>query len=127
MNRLGRLRDSRVIVALLALVFCAAPVPGDVGSCGQPATELDEETFFDSKDYIDCLRCDECGFRNEACTTACEGTSPVRSFPEGCLPLVHDGEVCLRALIHASCEDYVAYVDDRQPKVPTECNFCPLR
>jgi hypothetical protein len=47
------------------------------------------------------------------------------AFPEGCLPLVHDGEVCLRALLYATCAEYEAYVDDARPKVPSECDFCP--
>jgi hypothetical protein len=46
-------------------------------------------------------------------------------FPEGCAPLVHDGEVCLRALHFASCDAYRGYVDDAAPTVPTECDFCP--
>jgi len=47
------------------------------------------------------------------------------SFPERCLPLVHDGEVCLRALLNASCGDYSQYMSDDSPTAPTECNFCP--
>jgi hypothetical protein len=41
------------------------------------------------------------------------------------VPLVHDGEVCLRALDDAACEDYLEYMSDVAPTVPTECNFCP--
>jgi hypothetical protein len=52
---------------------------------------------------------------------------PVPSeFPKGCFPLVHDGEVCLRALSYSTCDEYVEYLDDRVPRIPTECNFCPL-
>jgi hypothetical protein len=41
------------------------------------------------------------------------------------VPLVHDGEVCLRALDDGGCEDYRNYMSDLSPSVPTECNFCP--
>jgi hypothetical protein len=40
---------------------------------------------------------------------------------------VHDGEVCLRVLLHASCDDYASYMNDRAPAAPSECQFCPLR
>jgi hypothetical protein len=39
--------------------------------------------------------------------------------------LVHDGEVCLRALEVAACDDYALFMDDVAPSLPTECNFCP--
>jgi len=112
-------------VVVLALL-CAAPVPGDIGACGQEVQELDPGTFFRAKKAVDCDRCTECSFGTEACQVACDPSVPWdRAFPEGCLPLVHDGEVCLRVLLHASCSDYLSYVDDERPEVPTECNFCP--
>jgi hypothetical protein len=111
---------------LLSLLFCTAPTPGDVGGCGQRPAELDPGTFFASKANIDCQRCAECSVTSKSCETACSDPPP-STFPDGCLPLVHDGEVCLRALLHASCDDYASYMSDGSPSVPTECNFCPER
>ena len=89
---------------LLVALLCLAPTPGDVGGCGQPAQELDAPIFFATKKAIDCQQCRRCGFANQTCALACDSSAEVAvSFPEGCLPLVHDGEVCLRRLQHASC------------------------
>jgi hypothetical protein len=110
----------------LAVVLGMGPTIGDIGSCAQPADQLDAPTFFFIKAGVDCDRCGECGLRTKLCESAC--TAPTRaSFPAGCRPLVHDGEVCLRALIHASCDDYAAYVNDGAPTAPSECQFCPIR
>ena len=50
-----------------------------------------------------------------------------RHFPEGCDPIVHDGEVCLNALEAAGCGDYEAYVKDGEDRqAPNECRFCPV-
>jgi hypothetical protein len=115
------------LLALFVLIFCAAPTPGDVGGCGQRPHELDPEVFFTSKDSIDCDRCRECKLDDNTCKRACEGNQTTQDFPKDCVPLVHDGEVCLRALLYASCDDYKTYVSDSQPQTPTECNFCPVR
>jgi hypothetical protein len=117
---------SHLCLALLALLFCTAPTPGDIGGCGQKPQELDPGVFFASKEAIDCQRCGECGIESKACRDACQSpdTYPT-TFPERCLPLVHDGEVCLRKLQYASCGDYASYMSDVSPSVPTECNFCP--
>ncbi|HWZ88389.1 MAG TPA: hypothetical protein VNW92_06050 [Polyangiaceae bacterium] len=113
-------------LALFALLLCTAPTPGDVGGCGQRPQELDPQTFFASKEAIDCQRCQECAIGTTACSNACTAPdSYPKSFPERCLPLVHDGEVCLRALLYASCADYEQYMSDKSPTAPTECNFCP--
>lgn len=122
------LRGERARLALtgLALLFCMAPTPGDVGGCGQKPAELDPQIFFESKANIDCERCQECGLASIACTRACDPSQALETeFPKNCVPLVHDGEVCLRALQYASCDDYRTYVSDVSPSVPTECNFCP--
>jgi hypothetical protein len=116
---------TRAALAAVALLFCAAPTPGDVGGCGQDAQELDSEVFFLSKANIDCERCQDCRLTTGACERACDASAPVPALPEGCVPLVHDGEVCLRALLFAACSDYAGYVADREPRIPTECNFCP--
>lgn len=113
-------------LALIVLLFCMAPTPGDIGGCGQSPDLLDAPTFFANKKLIDCSRCDECGFDESACSKACTDEYPIATaFPKDCYPLVHDGEVCLRALRHASCDDYASYVDDFAPSTPSECNFCP--
>jgi hypothetical protein len=117
----------KLAVCVMTVLFLAGPVPGDIGGCGQRADELDPYRFFISKDFIDCERCSECDLASRTCSAACDFASRDREFPEECVPLVHDGEVCLRALKAASCSDYAGYVDDRSPEVPTECNFCPAR
>lgn len=117
-------RAARALLAFVLLAFCAAPVPGDVGGCNQSAEELDPVAFFGSKAHLDCDRCNECGIESDACTRACAAASQ-SEFPKDCVPLVHDGEVCLRALGAASCSDYGEYVRDDAPRVPTECDFCP--
>lgn len=117
---------TRRLATVLAVLLCAAPVPGDIGSCGQPIQRLDAGRFFSAKKVVDCRQCTECDVPTRACEEACDGDAkPASSFPTGCVPLVHDGEVCLRALLYASCDDYAGYMDDQSPQVPTECNFCP--
>jgi hypothetical protein len=116
-----------VLIGLLGM-FVAAPTPGDIGGCGQPAQELDAGTFFASKYDIDCKRCKQCGMQSTACAKECDPKTKIpESFPEHCYPLVHDGEVCLRALYNASCSEYADYMSDSNPSSPTECNFCPAR
>lgn len=119
-------RTPSLLALITLLLFCAAPTPGDIGGCGQEAVELDAEQFFGIKAGIDCDRCRECGIDSESCQTACSGSEIAgQDFPSDCLPLVHDGEVCLRALSQAACGDYVEYMSDAAPRVPTECDFCP--
>jgi hypothetical protein len=108
------------------VVSSAAPTAGDIGGCGQQAALLDDAKFFAQKARIDCDRCQTCGFASETCELACEGDTG-ETFPAGCQPLVHDGEVCLRALTDADCDDYASYVVDQGATTPTECAFCPLR
>lgn len=111
-------------LALAAL--CLAPTAGNVGSCGQEAVLLDADKFGAQKRGIDCSRCTTCGLSTTACEAACgEGRIEV-VFPEGCAPLVHDGEVCLDALWAASCDEFEQYVADEGATIPTECDFCPL-
>ena len=120
------LRRERVplAIACVALLFCTAPTPGDIGGCGQKPGELSPEIFFDSKANVDCQRCQECDLSSKSCSNACDALGS-KAFPDRCVPLVHDGEVCLRALQYASCDDYRSYMSDTSPSVPTECNFCP--
>lgn len=119
-----RSRSRRVVVTLALL--CLAPTAGDIGSCGQEAVELDEAKFFREKERIDCLACQSCVLDSPvACAQACDAVVNVVPFPDGCLPLVHDGEVCLNALEAASCDDMAKYLDKDAPTIPFECNFCP--
>ncbi len=115
----------KVAVGLIALAFCAAPVPGDVGGCGQEPQELDPDTFFWSLQQYECERCSECELSTRACERACLEQAHQTEFPKDCVPLVHDGEVCLRALQNGSCDDYSALMSDTAPTIPTECDFCP--
>ncbi len=110
----------------LGAAVCMAPTPGDIGGCGQEAQDLDAPAFFLSLQSIQCDRCQECRIRTAVCEAACSGADVPEAFPEGCFPLVHDGTVCLRAMIQASCEDHREFAAD-PPSVPTECNFCPER
>jgi len=113
-------------LAVVLFVFLGmAPTVGDIGSCGQAADDLDAPTFFDLKARTDCQRCRECGLTGKLCTNACMDP-PQTFFLTGCHPLVHDGEVCLRVLLHASCDDYASYMNDGAPTAPSECQFCPL-
>lgn len=115
----------KAALGFVLLAFCAAPVPGDVGGCGQEPQELDPGTFFASKQYIECAHCRDCGLETAACSRACEDELVQSSFPVDCVPLVHDGEVCLRALDDGSCEDFRNFMSDVAPQAPTECGFCP--
>jgi hypothetical protein len=115
----------KAALGFLALAFCAAPVPGDVGGCGQDPQELDPETFFWSLQGIECDHCRSCQITSAACDRACADSLVQSQFPVNCVPLVHDGEVCLRALQDGGCSDFRDYMSDRAPTVPTECDFCP--
>jgi hypothetical protein len=114
-----------VAFALIALVFGTGPTVGDVGACGKTATTLDETQFSQARKVADCRRCGECGLSTARCTRACDPKQPGDVvFPPSCHPLFHDGEVCLDALLAASCSNYAAYVDDNAPETPSECDFC---
>ncbi|APR78138.1 Hypothetical protein A7982_03485 [Minicystis rosea] len=132
-TRKGRVtRGELVRLAVVAVFFLAAPTAGDIGSCNQKASDLDAAKFFGAKQTIDCQRCTECTelLDSPACQAACGQAVPL-SFPTGCYPLVHDGEVCLNALQVASCDDYrfyiLGYTGDPNATIPTECDFCPPR
>ena len=116
----------RALLALVALLFLAAPYSGDLGCTGKPTVDLDATKFFDAKQDDDCQACLDCGFTTHACAVAC-GPYLGGSFPDQCFPLVHDGDVCLHALEAASCGAYQSYVADQGSTVPTECDFCPPR
>ena len=114
------------LLLLLAGMLSLAPTAGDIGGCGQPLVALDARKFFDEKQTIDCRRCFQCGLTSAACERACGPFAEVAEFPAGCAPLVHDGEVCLNALLASDCDDYAAYTSAVAATAPSECNFCPL-
>lgn len=128
MTKADRSRRSALIrfsFAVLLAVLCAAPTPGDIGGCGQAPDPLDAELFFSEKAGVDCEKCNECGFSSQHCTLSCSPDLVQSAFPEGCEPLVHDGEVCLRALRATGCSNYEEYVRDAGRQAPSECLFCP--
>jgi len=111
-------------LAIVALLFLAAPTAGDIGGCNESPAELDPNKFFLAKQQIDCAQCGACSLVTTPCMVAC-GPAMGGTFPPNCYPLVHDGEVCLDALQAASCSDYASYVANEGSTVPTECDFCP--
>jgi hypothetical protein len=116
----------RATFAVAVVLFCAAPTPGDIGGCGQRVQPLDPQAFYERKKSTDCEKCRECEFTTDFCKDACDkDMAPPTEFPEGCDPIVHDGEVCLNALDAASCGDYETYVKDKGREAPNECRFCP--
>jgi hypothetical protein len=115
----------KATLGFIALAFCAAPVPGDVGGCGQAADSLDPQAFFSSLQDSECQQCRDCDVASATCERACGAALVQSRFPEDCVPLVHDGEVCLRAIQQSSCSDIRDLMSDASPSLPTECNFCP--
>jgi hypothetical protein len=124
-NRPSRADVIRLGIAVL--FFAAAPTAGDIGGCGQAENDLDPGKFFATKQSVDCDRCTACALTTKACDTACAPGLLVRDFPPGCVPLEHDGEVCVDALAAAGCSDYARYMADENSTIPTECNFCPAQ
>jgi hypothetical protein len=119
-----RTRGLALAVAVLgALVM--APTVGDTGGCGRTATELERDRYENGRKLQDCERCQECGLATARCERACDPKElPEILLPATCRPLLHDGEVCLRALAAASCSTFASYVDDDAPTTPSECEFC---
>ncbi|GAC1353163.1 MAG: hypothetical protein NVS3B20_20010 [Polyangiales bacterium] len=123
-NRPSPSRTSIAFVIALALLV-SAPVVGDVGACGAVAETLDAQRFFNARLEDECTRCNECANSSPGCRRACDRKTPrPLTFPPGCHPLVHDGEVCLHAIEALSCNAFGDLVSDN-PIVPTECDFCP--
>jgi hypothetical protein len=112
-------------LGLAVLFFAAAPTAGDIGGCGQAENDLDPRKFFATKQNVDCARCTACGLTTDACGKACAPGLLFTDFAPGCVPLEHDGEVCVDALAAAGCSDYAHYMADEASTIPTECNFCP--
>lgn len=113
-----------LVVVTLGLLSLA-PTAGDVGGCGASVEELDEARFARARKLVDCQRCTECGIATERCKAACDPKAPNEvGFPARCYPLLHDGEVCLNALLASSCSTYELYVDDAVRAIPSECEFC---
>ncbi len=110
----------------IVLAICAlAPTVGDVGGCGSEIAPLDAQKYFAERLRVECARCRECGLRSAACSRACDRRTVVpTTFPAGCRPVEHDGQVCLRAIEALSCDGFADVVSPA-PIVPTECDFCP--
>jgi hypothetical protein len=125
MSSIRRHTAFRLGVIFALAVLCAAPTPGDIGGCGQHPTPLDPQTFFELKRERDCQKCNDCKFTTAYCSEVCATNYELPSLPEGCVPLVHDGEVCLDALEAADCDEYSDYVKDEGRVLPSECQFCP--
>jgi hypothetical protein len=125
MSGLRRHAAFRFGFVLVLGAVCAAPTPGDVGGCGQHPDVLDTDTFFELKRERDCEKCGECHFTSDFCTAVCAPDYPLPTLPEGCVPLVHDGEVCLDALEATGCGQYEKYTRDQDRLAPSECQFCP--
>ena len=117
---------ARLGLVMVLGVLAMAPTVGDVGGCNEQADELSAEKFFRARLESECQRCKACEIAaNPGCKRACAPNPFLPSvFPKGCRPLVHDGEVCLRAIEDLSCEAF-ADVVAANPVVPTECDFCP--
>jgi hypothetical protein len=121
-------RRELVLLGLVSLAFAAAPTAGDIGGCGAPAEEISEERYVVSRKHTDCRRCTECGLQTQRCVAACDEKAPPDiDLPSSCHPLVHDAQVCLNALVAASCGAFASYVDDDAPSSPPECDFCRLQ
>jgi hypothetical protein len=114
----------RVLAMIAIVVLGTGPTVGDIGGCGATATEMSEETYAAARRNLDCRRCKECAIATERCRRACEDKTPETDLPATCRPLRRDGDVCVRALRAASCEDYASFMDDVSPTNPTECDFC---
>ena len=106
-------------------VLTAAPTVGDVGGCNEAAAPLDASKFFRARLEITCAQCKDCGVATATCRAACDpATFAPSTFPSGCKPVEHDGQVCLRALESMSCGEFESVVA-AAPIVSTECDFCP--
>jgi len=122
-RKLGPIRIAVVVLGALSM----APTAGDIGGCGSEVKALDPLAFALARKDMDCERCRQCSISSGRCERACDPSKPVEtSIPSTCQPLLHDGEVCLRALRAASCDAYRTYVDELAPSTPSECEFCKV-
>ena len=123
-HKRGLGRSEVFTLAVLALIFGAAPTVGDVGSCGSTATALDVTAFAAERKALDCTKCTHCGFLTQTCQRACNPNEPSDfSLPATCFPLAHDGVVCLDALQATSCSGYASFISDT---APTQLRSCVL-
>jgi hypothetical protein len=119
------LTRGRIVIGALLGALTAAPTAGDIGGCGRDAELLDVDVFARARKEEDCRRCNDCGIGSDRCRRSCDDKElPVIEIPQTCKPLRRDGEVCLRALRAASCDDYEGYARDEAPSTPSECQFC---
>jgi hypothetical protein len=115
----------RHLVGITLALLCAAPTVGDVGGCGEEPEELTSSGYARARKSFDCARCKECRLATARCLRACDPKAPSDAeLAPTCRPLVHDREVCIRALGDLSCEEFAHAVDDVSPRAPSECLFC---
>ena len=119
------MKQSRVALAIVLAVLCAAPTAGDIGGCGTAPEAIGADRYGRARKKLECDRCNDCGVTTARCTRACQPDKPSDvALPSTCRPLVHDAEVCLRVLQSLSCDEFARAVDDADPVAPTECLFC---
>ncbi len=117
-------RYTAMALALLTPLLLA-PTPGDIGGCNDSRGTLDLSLFSADRQRLDCERCKECGVPTSRCARACGDLDPKYVvLPVTCVPIQHDGRVCLDALDNANCTDYARYVADVGAEAPAECVFC---
>ena len=114
-----------ILAAALFGALSLAPTVGDIGGCGTEPEELSSARYGRARKNLECERCRECSLGSNRCRRACDAKKePEVVLPQTCRPLVHDGTVCLRALLALSCDEFAGAVDDRAPRTPGECLFC---
>ncbi len=119
------MRNTRLLLAMVLALLCAAPTAGDIGGCGAAPEAISADRYERARKKLDCDRCVECELATARCVRACQPDKPSDvALPATCRPLVHDAEVCLRALLAASCKAFAQAVDDVAPVAPSECLFC---
>jgi hypothetical protein len=59
-------------LAAVLIFYTAAPVAGDIGSCGQSPDDLDPVKYFTVKELLDCKKCLECSLASDICKVACK-------------------------------------------------------
>ena len=115
----------RHLVGILLALLCTAPTVGDVGGCGEEPEELSSGGYATARKSFECARCKECRLMTAHCRRACDPKQPSDAeLAPTCRPLVHDREVCFRAMGDLSCEEFARVVDDVNPRAPSECLFC---
>ena len=114
-------------LAIVALLFLAAPTAGDIGSCNQTLSALDPAKFSAVKQNIDCNKCLTCGFTTHPCMAACGVTAVKITFPKGAAcRWKRTARVWPRRPRRGGVRRrYASYVADTGSTTPTECALLP--